>query len=539
MILADQKIRVHNSQHYGEYSNKVSFKGLSPEFLDKVGRAGANPATTAIASTVGYLLLRPWITMADKKTPEEERKFSALWQAGMTLAGGAGILAYNKKFENLGNFLSQKMLAHKLTAEELKLASGKSALIEAIHKAPETARKIINGTAEEAEALADKFDADLAKRSKPTIKSVLTALNPLNTNSKPAKDLFAESPGLVTQLHREASAKPGTMGKNLINNLIENKGTTKKILEVAGTSKVVHFVVLLSALNAITFLVTRYMKDITSFLGNKLNIGFLKDKDSKKAENEEKPKKKWSILDKGIFATLGALVGIEGLNIVGSLANKKKWGDQAVGSAAKYLNKHLSISKGFDKLINKTRSFINMGKGWLANQANINDKWVERSIITNTGMRSAILAPTVNQPGGVYNLLRTGIDGGLGLTLVNAADKAIVKPLSRGMSKLFGVKPYNEGIKVITDQGIKNIGIICLGLGFVINWVTQPIMKGLEKLGINLEKSKKLEEGYQEHRNRFMATQKLKQEQLFKGNPTNPFEKAKLLIKTQDKSLIS
>ncbi len=539
-----------NRQHSAPRNrSNVSFKGfgLSGNTLNTIGRLGADPTTSNLVSTVGYLGIRPPITMLDKNTPKEERKYSAIWQAGIAVAGLAVQLVYNSKFGKFANFLAQKVLGTKLNPTEMKLANQSSALVEAIQKAPDEARRIIKMLPKAAEQLAEDYDKVLAQKSKPTAKSILSALNPLNIfKHTPVKNPFAESPGLIGQLKDEYADTAGKMGKKVVDGLIDSPQRAKKILEVSGTSKLIHFTVLLVSLNMATLLVTKYMKPVTNFIGEKLNIEFLKDKKAKKEDNNtnktdsDKDKKKLGAFDKGVIVSLATLALIGGANVIGKLVNKKNWGDIAVGKVAKTLNEKLHIGQAFDKLLKKPSEWARKKSDWLAGQANINDKWVERNVIANLFLRLGITAPTIpTNPNALYNTVRLVNDELMNITLLNAADKAVIKPASRGLAKSFKTKPYNEGVKVIVDQGVKNILLVCTVMGFLNNTLSHKVMGFMEKHGLGKkDKKENKEKKYQDFRRSFLATQKMGGSPLVANTNLNGFERADRLIKTMDLSMI-
>lgn len=578
---------------------KISFRGLNilnPQMLDHIGKVGADPAVSNVVSSVGWLAIRPAITMADKNTPDDSKKYSALWQGGIAL-GGLGVLAaFNDKFVKLSTFLAQKFLGEDLNKNfpgDLDLAKNKSALVEAIKNAPDTAASIINGGTLEgievkdidaAKELANKFD------EAPTFGKILKSLNPLNLFKKHGPDNispFKKSPGLIVHLKEEAMGGPGKMGIDGINKLLDAPERAKNILRVSGATKVIHFTVLLLALNAATMLVTRYMKPTTQFFGEKFNIGFLKNKKAESPESSEAApdmkKKKMSSLDKGILGTMGVLTLIEGANIVGKMFNKKgKVADESIGRVAKAVNEKLHIGKAFDYITKPVSNWVKNGKlgtkevkDVLADQANVNDKWVERNVIANLFLRLMITVPTIftkpkkseipkeagtteiNKPkekfkvnkDALYNTVRLVNDEIMNLTLLTAADRAIVTPLSRAMAKTARVAPYNEGIKVLTDQGIKNILLVCTVMGFLNNALSHKMMKYLERFGLGKDGGEKdkppetnSEQKYQNFRRQFMASQKLQQMQN-NGLKTQlvdkiGFDNAKKVIKTMDLAMI-
>lgn len=557
--------------------SNLSFKGRFVN-LDTIGQLGSKPEFSNLVSTGGFIAIRPPITMADTQTPKEERSYSALWQLGMALGGLAVQLAYNPKYERFANFFSQKLLGVKLTQAEVTLANKRAALLEAIHRAPEESRKILyEMTPEQAGKRIKEIDAKIIKEARPTAKIVLSAMNPLNIfkNRSPNANPFNSNPGLIKELRAEygletiedAAQKAGkkavngakTLGKEVIEGLLNNKQRTKQILEVSGASRVVHFAVLLTSLNLATLLVTRYMDPLMKFVGNTFNIDFMKGKDSdgesKKSSAHhhggpaKKEKSEWNWLDKTIFGALGGLTLMEGLNIAGRLMKKKAVGDKLVADFAKNINKHLKIGDALKFLVKKPyesmKNFAQRKREWLANQANLNDKWVERNVIANLLLRLLITAPTLlvfsggekaekteNEntektgeqkkqekqlhinPTALYNTTRIVVDEAMNLTLLNAADKALIIPASIGLASMLKKSPSNQGIKVITDQGIKNILLICTVMGFLNNAISRPVVNGVKKasefFGLKFQSTEELETKYKNVRRRFMAAQGLK-----------------------------
>jgi len=590
------------NKNYNTQNNNIAFKG---RVLDSIGQLGAKPEVSNLVSTAGFIGIRPPITMADKKTPKKERVYSAFWQTGMAIGGLAVQLLYNRRYEQFANFLSQKILGlngkDKLTDSEKRLANNRSAIVEAIHRNPDETKEILHRmTPEQAAARMKQYDEELVKRSKPTLKTIMAAANPLNIfkNQTHGENPYRDNPGLIRQIRAEygkqtagyeikqtakkAGKQAEIIGKSMIDSLLNNKNRTKQILEVSGASKMIHFVVLLSSLNLATLLVTRYMDPLMKFVGNTFDIKALQKKEksendatvqANKSDNKKSDKKKFNWLDKTIFSALGGLAALEAVNIAGWLINGKKVGNQFVGKVAKGISKNLNIDKGFDRLMNSSFNKIKNNpkkREGLASQANLNDKWVERNVIANLLMRLGITAPTIfvfgkaagtdknsdksgpNEAGkakkekkgsnirinntALYNTTRIVVDEAMNLTLLNAADKAAIVPASIAIAKALGKSPSNQGIKVITDQGIKNILLVCTIMGFLNNAISRPVVKSFKKLtkklGLKEDSAKKMEKGYREYRRRFLATQHLM------GYNSDPLSFSENSIKLKQTSMV-
>lgn len=524
--------------------NSVSFKGFNPVNilrksvnLDTIAKHGTNPIVAPLVSSAGILAVRPAITMMDKQTPKKDRLYSASWQAAVAISGLAAMMAFGEKIKKASEFLTDKIMGGVLNNADKILSSKHSGVAEAVLKdsgnEKSAIKNIIKMSSEQVDELVEEYGKTYSKRTKTTFKSVLCSFN-FFRKAKDVPHPFETNPGLIREIYdqyNKPAGKAGNVVKGLVDDLVKNPGSAKnragKILARTGMSKAINFVTLMTALTGATYLVTRYLDKMMNFTGKLLNIDALKNKTEKnkeedsaqKAENSEKTdKEKWNELDKTIFTGLGAIAVIEGANIAGAAIGKKNIGYQAVagifkgakkvfdetaGRALKAVNAGGFLKSAAEKARNSGRFGNILGKA--KDSANVNDKWIERSVVFNLFARLAINLPT----GQYYNATRDAVDQTMILGLAGMAEKTLINPAKKGLAKLFGVKEYNPGINVIADQGIKNVMIIGVLMGFLNNAVSGRFVKMLEKTGLSKSKAKDKEESYQEHRRRFIAAHNL------------------------------
>ncbi len=490
-------------------TSNLRFKGASPEWLSRVGRWGRNPVIAPLVSSAGILAIRPAITMMDKETPKEDRIYSASWQAGVALGGLGVIAAYSKKIENLSGFIAEKILGIKLGAQEKRIAEKTPYLAEAVHHnaktpSPYSISQILNYTDQQADDLVSNLEKKLAAREKFSLRGTLNSLNPANLFKK-AKEIinpFEAKPDLVREV---------IQNKDDVRHLMSNNAAAaKRILAKTGASKVVNFVLMMSALTGATFLITRYLDPLMKFVGKTFDIKALKngvessDSDDSKKEEKETDKKKWGLLDKTILAGLGSLALIEGINLLGG---KRNIAYEGIARAFLAMDEKLKIKdilgKPFEWIKKSPR--LNRFTDAMVKQANVNDEWIERSVIFNLAARLAINLPT----GQYYNATRDVVDQTMNLGLMGIADKTVISPARKALAKLLKVSEYNEGVKVITDQVVKNLIIICTIMGFLNNAISSRFIKVLKQLGIG--KADEKENNYIDFRKRFLATQNLQE----------------------------
>ncbi len=471
-------------------NSNLAFKGKL-QVLNKIGAYGTNPIIAPLVSTLGILAIRPAITLADKNTPKEDKIYSASWQTGVALGGLGVMLGYGKKIDNLSMKIAEKVMGTKLNPVDKELAKNKGHIVEAVYRNPKTTANILNMSEEKATKLTEAFTKKSSQKGKFSFKSITNSFNPLKIFKKSKRiNPFINNPGLVGEIRQN---------KKVVNDLLKNNAQkAKKILTTSGTSKVTNFGLLMGALSTATFLVTRYLDPLMNFTGKKLNIESLK----KEEKNSETNKKKWNKTDKTIFGALGALVLIEGTNAVGKLFKKDAMAYKAIGNIFKGINKNLKITDKLGKLTKKITNKISGNNSFrkkMAGQANVNDKWLERSIWTNLAVRFGINV----KAGNPYTTVREAVDPLLQLSLLGLADKTLVKPAQKGLAKLLKVPEHNQGVKVIAEQGVKNLFIVCTVMGFLNNAISHRVINGFKKISGN-DKNTKFKQA-------FLTSQNLKE----------------------------
>ncbi len=494
-------------------NSKLAFKGAGPatiQLLDKAAKWGASPVIAPLVSSAGILAVRPAITMMDKNTPKEDRIYSASWQAAVALSGLGVITLYNDKIKNLSDFLAGKIFGLNLGAKEKAIAEKAPHLAEAVYRnihssSGHSISKVLDLTDGQADNLVKKLEKNLAQKEKATLKGVFSSLNPLNLfrKNKEVINPFETSPNLIHEVRKNKDKVRHLMGSNAQN--------AKKILSKVGASKMVNFVLLMTTLTGATFLITKYLDPLMKFAGRVFDIKPLKNgvDNKKETDPKEEGKKKWSTFDKTVFAGLGALAVVEGVNLVGAALKKGNIAYEGIGKAFKAVDNKLNIGKTISNILKKPAEWIKNSSGFkkikstIKNQANVNDKWIERSVVFNLLARLGINVPT----GQYYNATRDVVDQTMQLGLMGVANKTVINPARKSLAKVLGVPEYNEGVKVITDQVVKNLLIICTVMGFLNNAVSSRFVKFLEKLGF--KKVEEKENEYRDFKKRFISTQKL------------------------------
>lgn len=518
--------RGNNAHRFKNIRNRSNLEFKS-NFLDTIGRFGSTPMAAPFISSAGILAIRPAITMMDKKTPKEDRIYSASWQAGISTAGLGIILTYGEKIKNFSNYLAGKILGIKFSNADKALAESQSHIVDAVLRDNPNSRysinKIIHASTKETKQLVEELGEEYSRRNKTTLKGIFDTLN-IFKRTKEISNPIELNPALVHEIRDKvgkSSIKEG-IDKNIqglisefINTPEQAKQRAGRILIKTGVTKITNFVILMSTLTAGTYLVTRYLDPMMKFAGRTFNIKALQKgvEPDKKADSENKEKKeKWGLFDKTIFAGLGALVAIEGANIAGKFFGKKNIAYQSIGKIFKGINEKLNVSQTIGRIMKKPMEGLRNLAGFkdfqnkMAEQANVNDKWVERSVIFNLIARLAINVPT----GQYYNATRDVVDQIMPLALMRSAEKTIINPAKKGLAKMFGVPEYNQGVQVIADQGIKNLLIIGVVMGFLNNAISSRCIKVLEKTGL-IESDKEKEMNYMEYRRKFLTAQRLKE----------------------------
>ena len=531
----------------GGNPSNLAFKGAIPTrgllgikwtpFLNKAATVGTNPMIAPLVSAIGILSVRPAITMMDKKTPREDRIYSASWQAGVAVGGLGVLLPYGHKIKKVSNFIAEKLLdtgkdyidkSGKFLGEEYAhdkfLADKKPHLVEAVFDEQErkryqrlspypTLKQIIEMPDDKANQLVEKLSKQYSENNKFSFKDTIRSLNPKNVFNKNKKQipLLETNPGLVHEIREN---------KEVVNKLLGDKRKVRSILARTGMGKVINFLTIMTALTGATFLITRYLDPIMETIGKTFNIKSLKNgvDGSKEKNSENSEEKKWGTFDKAVFGSLGAIVAIEGINLAGKPFKKANIAYEYIGKAFKQAGKAFKAvdrELGIGKTINnhiynplkelRTRGGFSNFKNKMREQANVNDRWVNRSVWFNLIGRTPINLGA----GEPYNLIRDNVDCFMQLGFMGIAEKTIIKPVRKVMSKVMGVPEYNEGIKVIADQGIKNLLIVCTVMGFLNNAISSRFVKVLKKLGVG--NAKKKESRYQQHKRNFLTAQHLYQ----------------------------
>jgi hypothetical protein len=255
-----------------------------------------------------------------------------------------------------------------------------------------------------------------------------------------------------------------------------------------------------------------------NFAGKTCNIKALQKKDP--GSKKEKGKKKWGLADKTIFTALGGLAVIEGINLAGRFGKRKGIAYKAIGRVFKGINKKLKTGEKINGFAAPLVGKVRKGNGFkkftdlMAKQANVSDKWLERSVVFNLISRLAINLPT----GNYYNATRDSVDQVMQLALMGAAGKTIVNPAKKGLAKRLGVPAYNKGVKVIADHGIKNVVIVCGLMGLLNNAISHRALNCLKKIGIGKGNTPEKDNDYKDFRKRFVPALSLKYSKPFFAN---------------------
>lgn len=324
--------------------------------------------------------------------------------------------------------------------------------------------------------------------------------------------------GIQLSLKKPIENLSENLSRKLLN--IKNPTLPKQISAVAGGSNVVQFLSWVLVLNAANIVVTRYLKRGMDFLTEKFKGKDAVKKDEKPQTPEEKQKQKK--IDIAIIGSLAAIGAFVGLNIIGKRFGKGPIATDAIKDIGKKLNQTLHISEKFSKLwldtknsisrlaqkdgfTGKTFNKIDKGIHWIrsekgldcfARQANADDKWLDRNIIANMIIRPLILLPT----GQYFAVFSSIINEALALLSIKTAGKFLVNKVTPStIVKAVGVGKEEaakfakgaiteltkgeaatlkaNGIRIIVDQGIKNIGLICIGMGFLNNVISRNMLK--------------------------------------------------------------
>lgn len=280
-----------------------------------------------------------------------------------------------------------------------------------------------------------------------------------------------------------------------------------------------------------TYLNSRYVGRLMDKISIKLTgKRFSKEPVKPLTPEQRKKSKRLDHFILGSFATLGAFIG---LNIIGRKFGKGPIASDAIKNGFKLMGEYLTKnSKAFRNCTefiktkaNSIATLVNNPNGkigttkWFAKQANVGDGWIIRNMIANGVVRPAI-ALLSGQP---YVAFRCFVDEGLGMLIVKYAGAPIIKGSKPFINKLFKTTPevlkrmpaqeseaIKKGVDVITGQLVRNVGILCIALGFMNNYLSSRMVKILNKFKHN--KSQEVE--YKDFKQNFIPATGLKQDQI-------------------------
>ncbi|MEW5820366.1 MAG: hypothetical protein AB1782_09260 [Cyanobacteriota bacterium] len=319
---------------------------------------------------------------------------------------------------------------------------------------------------------------------------------------------------------------------NFANKLAKDLFKLKNKEAIQGAAECINFVLLNATFIATTYFNTRYVGKALDWISEKLTgKKFSKDADKKKSPDELKKEAK---KDKMIFGALGALAVFIGLNVIGRKFGKGPIASDTVKKAFSSIGEFLSKKS---TLFNNIKSSIATKKdqlakwinrpgekfassGWFAKQTKVGDGWIIRNMIANTIVRPTI-ALLSGQP---YVAFRCIIDEGVGAIIVKYAGGPIMKHAQPLVNKAFNVTPQTlgklapesaklvqEGAKLTTGQLVRNIGILCIALGFFNNFMSSKMVKLMDKF----KKDKggtEAEKQYKDFRKQFIPAASLKEQ---------------------------
>ncbi|MGD9581548.1 MAG: hypothetical protein AB7V50_09255 [Vampirovibrionia bacterium] len=326
--------------------------------------------------------------------------------------------------------------------------------------------------------------------------------------------------GLAMQaaLYKPFSKLANTLAKDLLK--------LKDPEAIKGAAESAKYVLFNGAAIVATYLNTRYVGRLMDAISLKLTGKTFTKKPEKEPTKEEITKNKR--IDKiimGSFAALGSFVAI---NLVGLKLGKGPIATKALKNGFNNtINFLKNNSKTFNKLTDALKSqtdklakWANNPNGkfgttaWYAKQANVGDGWIIRNMIAN-----AIVRPTIallsGQP---YVAFRCFVDEGLGALIVKFAGAPIIKGAKPFFNKALRTTPevlkhmpveesnaIKKGVDVITGQLVRNVGILCVALGFMNNYLSSRMVKLLDKF----KKPEQKEQEYKDFKQNFIPAGKL------------------------------
>lgn len=331
----------------------------------------------------------------------------------------------------------------------------------------------------------------------------------------------------VSLAAQAAAYKPITKASEAIaKNLLKLKDTKA----IAGAAECVKYLLYNGMAIGITYLNSRYIGKVMDAISLKLTGKKFSKEPEKPLSEQEKAKEKSK--DKWILRSLGALAAFIGVNIIGRKFGKGPIASNALKSvfksAGNFLTKNSGMYRNFkaflkgksDKLAQwANRSGNKFGsKAWFAKQTEIGDGWIIRNMLANMIVRPTI-ALLSGQP---YVAFRCLVDEGLGAIIVKYGGEPIIKATKPLMNKLFRATPevlskmpaaeanaIKQGVDIVTGQLVRNVGLLCIALGFVNNYVSSRMNKLLSKF----KKEAPEEQQYKDFRKNFVPAASLSEAQ--------------------------
>lgn len=312
---------------------------------------------------------------------------------------------------------------------------------------------------------------------------------------------------------------------------------------IAGAAECVKYLLYNAMAIGITYINSRYVGKVMDAITMKLMGKKFSKEPDKPLTDEQKAKEKKK--DKWILGTVGALAAFIGLNVIGRKFGKGPIASDAIKKGYRatvdFLTKNSGAFRNFKTFVKAkmdklgqwaNRSGSKFGsKTWFAKQTEIGDGWILRNMLANMIVRPTI-ALLSGQP---YVAFRCLVDEGLGAIIVKFGGDPIIKATKPLMNKLFKATPevlkampaaeagaIQKGIDIVTGQVVRNVGLLCIVLGFVNNFVSSRMTKILDKF--NKNKKAPQEEQYQDFRKNFVPAASLSENNLQVAQAKSPTE---------------
>jgi len=315
--------------------------------------------------------------------------------------------------------------------------------------------------------------------------------------------------GVQLALRKPIGNFSNKLAKGFLN--IKNPTTAQELTRVAGASKVFEFASWVATLNTVNIVIARYLKRGMDFINENI-----KGKPASKNKASDEPstpeeKVKQKKIDKSIFTAIALLAGYTGLNILGKRLGRGQIATDAAKKIGQKLNQAFDITGNMKHLWSKAKKSLNKvtldnsiigkvakniqkagqwprtekGMDWFAAQANAPDKWLDRSILSNLIIRPLILLPT----GQYFTIISSMVNEALALLSLKTAGNFLVKKATPKLVSALKIPVNNPGARtgaeVLVDQGIKNIGMVCIGMGFLNNIISRNMLKKLKPMEDN------------------------------------------------------